>query len=60
MASPTLPFFPGFSSVYSAYLSYVLSKGQGSFFIHCPMKATHKQKELLHHTTCISGDKIAQ
>ena len=31
-----------------AYLSSALSKGQDSFFIQ-PMKATHKQKALLHH-----------
>ena len=47
MASATLPFFPAFSSVYSTYLSMALSKGQGSFFIQ-PMKAMHRQKDLLH------------
>ena len=52
MVSATLSFFPAFSSVYSAYLSSALSKGQGSFFIQ-PMKATHKQKDLLHHLPSI-------
>lgn len=47
MVSATLSFFPEFSSVYSTYLSSALSKGQSSFFI-TPMRATHRQKNLLH------------
>ena len=59
MVSATLSFFPAFSSVYSTYLSSALSKGQSNFFIQ-PMKATHRQNNLLYQTLEEStmGDSI--
>ena len=42
-------FLPEFCSVYSANIRAALSKGQGSLFIQ-PMKATHKQKDILHQS----------
>ena len=50
-------FHPEFSSVYSAYLIAALSKGQGSFFI-LPMKATYRQKDLLHHSDITDSCEI--
>ena len=48
MTSLSLPFcLPAFSLIFPTYLSSTLS-GQGSFFIHYPIKATHRQKDLPH------------